>query len=177
MRERIEQALQALVGMPLWASGRAADLQWFQFGEEHEVPIRPRSEVAGTKVVGEYALHLQCAWRLAGPQGIIVASRDRFVRAGEDPYRDLEDFDWDVQGANRRDERMAAFFQDRAAAPPSVVEAEVDEIGGFRLHLSGGVVLEAFPDDPLPSEHWRLLQPGPPYTEERHFVVTGQGIE
>jgi hypothetical protein len=38
-------ALDVLIGKPLWSSGRAADLEWFAFGE--------RGYRGGTKEVGE----------------------------------------------------------------------------------------------------------------------------
>ena len=41
------------------------------------------------RTVGDFALHVQCAWRIAGPNGIVAASRDRYVPAGDpdgDPW-------------------------------------------------------------------------------------------
>ena len=121
MRERILEALGPLVGKPLWASGRAADMQTFQFGAR-----RPRTNRRGEPVeVGEWALHVQCAWHISGPEGVVVGSRDLYYPPGDDPYDEPPDFDWDRPGANRRDERADRFFADyasRADAAP-VVEA------------------------------------------------------
>ncbi len=52
--ERVQQELRKLVGLELTATARAADLRGFHFGELR--PYRGRT-------VGEFALHVQCAWR------------------------------------------------------------------------------------------------------------------
>jgi hypothetical protein len=169
MRERIEQALSVLVGLPLWSAGRTLDLEWFHFGTHRSVTDR-RGE---PKEVGSYALHVQCAWRIIGSSEIIVASRDRYYPAG-DPTQDPPDFEWSKSGANRCDERMETFLSNRDHAPLLVESVQADLIGGFRLFMGEGYALEVFPDDSVGDELWRLFQP---YTEADHFVVTGRGIE
>jgi hypothetical protein len=54
----IELHLKDLVGMSLWAIGRAASLVWFQFGERHTA----KDYRGATKEVGTYALHIDCQW-------------------------------------------------------------------------------------------------------------------
>jgi hypothetical protein len=53
-----------------------------------------------------------------------------------------------------------------------------DELGGFTLELTDGMMLEAYPDSSptghVTTEFWRLLQPG---TESPHFAVGTFGIE
>ena len=73
MREQIQKALDSLVGMALWSSGRAADLEWFQFGQRRTVTARN-----GTKEVGEYALHIQCGWRMRCGDQVVVGGRDLY---------------------------------------------------------------------------------------------------
>lgn len=144
-------------------------MEWLQFGG-HNIVIGRSGE---TKDVGDYALNLQCSWRLTGPEGIITGSTDFFYPAG-DPYNEPPDFNYHVQGSNRCDERMAAFFRECSSRFPVVTHVWADNVGSIRLHLTGGCALEVFPDDSLKDEHWRLFQP---YTEELHFVLTGSGIE
>ncbi len=150
--KQIEECLDVLRSLPLWTSGRAADLQWFQFGKRHRVPTRK----GGTKEVGDFALHLQCAWRVSGPRGIVVASRDRYEPKGDSS--DNVNFEWDVAGENRCDERMAAFLAEHA--PRMVVGVAGDEAGGFRLVLDRDFSLDVFPDDSLGDEHWRFFLSG-----------------
>lgn len=126
MKAAIEQALSVLLGLPLWDSGRAAGLQWFHLGDRREVTdARGRA-----RIVGAYALHVQCAWHLAGPAGIVVASDDRYVAARDAPFDRGDEWAWDRPGANRCDERMTAFFAAFAG----------DNVGGMRLSLSDDLV-------------------------------------
>ncbi|MHB8647090.1 MAG: hypothetical protein ACYDAR_14970 [Thermomicrobiales bacterium] len=174
MKERIEQELEALVGMPLWGSHRAADLQGFQFGER--VPSMSRAtkrRPAEAVVVGEYALHVQCPWRIIEASRIVVASVDLYYAAGEDPYKQYEDFDWDKQ-PNRRDERIAALIVAWTEKPPTVESVKADTVGSLRIGLSQRYTLDVFPADSLGNEHWRLLANA---LKRKHFVVTGQGIK
>lgn len=143
----------------------------FKFGARHTVPTRR----GGTAVVGDYALHVQCAWRITGLEGIVVGSRDVYYPRG-DPDVEPPGFEWDRIGANRRDERIDALLAKHEAEPLVVESVQGDAFGGARIILTKGYVLELFAHDSLPDEYWRLFVPdgegSPP-----HFVVTGEGIE
>jgi len=172
MENRIEQALSVLVGLPLWDSGRAADLQWFHFGKSRTVITRKGT----SKEVGDYALHVQCAWRILASDSIVVGSSDLYYPPGN-PRDRPDDFDWEVPEGNRRDQRIRLFMQEHAAQPLVVTSVEADKVGSIRLSLTHGYSMEVFPDDSVNdeySEHWRLFQPS---TETEHFVITGRGIE
>jgi hypothetical protein len=165
--ERIESQLAVLRGLPLWDCGRAADLQWLAFGKRRIIPTRN----GGTRKVGEYALHIQCAWRVRGRQGIRVASRDRYYPKG-DADQIPANFKWDEPGANRCDERMAIFVKKHC---PAVVESIVaDDVGGLQLFLEGGLVFEVFPDNSTEQEHWRLFRPG---SKAFHIVFAGGRLD
>ena len=169
MKAAIEQALSVLIGLPMWAERRSVTLHSFHFGGVHEVTGRD-GEVA---TVGDYALHIQSAWHLAGPTSVIVGSDDRYFAAGDEPLETDDDWDWDRQGMNRCDERMNAFCAARAANPPIVTAIAADYLGGIRLTLDDDLILAAFPSNSLNLEHWRFFQPG----VKGHFVVTGAGIK
>ncbi|MFL5735685.1 MAG: hypothetical protein ACJ78Q_21210 [Chloroflexia bacterium] len=169
MKEEIERTIRVLEGLPLWAGGRAGPVEWFEFGDEYEVTDRNGT----TRTVREYALHVTCEWRIVGPEGIVVGHMDKYFPAG-DPYNEPPDFDDDKPGANRCDERIDALFAARASSPLTVEATSADHTGGIRLTLSDGYTLEVFPNHTLKYEHWRLFSP---YTDEPHFVVTGNGIE
>ncbi len=169
-KEEIEQTLQVLVGMPLSGSHRAADLQGFMFGKQIESVKRDGYVVMS----GEYGLHIQCAWRIVQGATIAVASHDLYYAAGDDPYKGHEDFDWDVEGANRCDERIAALFATWTYDPPVVEAVEADIVGSLRISLTQQYTIGIFPFDSLEGEHWRLLPNSP---KRNHFVVTGKGIE
>ncbi len=170
LREQIEIVLRPLIGLALWRTHQAAGMQTFQFGAQN-----PTTNHRGEPVhIGDYGLHLQCPWRIVGPRGIGVGSADIFAPAG-DPDEAPPDFQWDKKGANRRDERMNVLFAGRREKPFFVEAVAADAVGGLVLSLTEGLVLEAFPNDSLPDEHWRLLNnvdPGRP-----HFVVSGSGLD
>ncbi|MFN3651079.1 MAG: hypothetical protein ACK47B_16005 [Armatimonadota bacterium] len=171
--KQIAAALAALHGQPLCGSHRAGDLQVFQFGELREF-IRERGRGKGELALRpDWGLHVQCSWRITGPEGIVVARRDLYYRAGDDPDLDWETFDYD-RDPNRRTERMQEFLRQHEAKPLRVEAIAADSVGGFRLELSEGCCLEVWPDDSLPGEHWRLLRSE---NLDSHFVVTGEGIE
>jgi hypothetical protein len=167
MRAQVQRALEVLIGKPLWASGRAADLEWFQFGQRRTINTRGH-----TKEVGEYALHVQCAWRVTHGDVVVVGSVDLYYPPEETDERP-EDFNWEVLGSNRRDKRIAALFQNETQQF-LVRQIEVGEAGSFRILLDGDYAPEVFPDDSLSDEHWRIFKP---YVEGPHFVVTGKGLE
>lgn len=169
---RLEGALAPLVGLPLWTSHRVADLQVFQFGDKRTVTTNFGPRTGHELEVGEYGLHIQCAWRIRGPSGIVVASRDRFYKAGPEPIPE-GDWDWSA-GTNRRDERIRDWLSARSYG---VERVSADATGGIVLSLAGGFALDVFPDDSLDgeySEHWRLLRPG---DLSSRFVVSGSGVD
>jgi hypothetical protein len=56
-KAQIARSLEKLVALPLSIARDAADMKNFQFGA-----IRPHP--SGTGTIGQYALHVQCPWRL-----------------------------------------------------------------------------------------------------------------
>ncbi len=168
MKDQIVSALGSLINSRLVNIGRFGNLEWFIF--------RPRIPVERMKqsdALPEYALNVYCAWRIVGPEGIVVASDDRYYPKGPNPDDDLEEFDWNVPGNNRCDERVVDFLSNNATRKLEVLEIKADEIGSLYISLSHNYAIEFLPDDSLPNEHWRFFIKG--YTK-RHFVVTGAGI-
>jgi hypothetical protein len=167
---QIRRALTPLVGLPLWAANRAADIVTLQFGEGRPVPMDRTPD----RIVGGYALHLSCAWRLSGTTGVIVGASDKFVPATDDE----EDFRWDRPGRALGDVLLKGWIASHSGAPLCVESVDVDRCGGFVLRFPQTFALEVFPDaGSAPHdirEQWRLLQPG---TVAPHFVYLNQGIE
>lgn len=171
IRQQVECVMSPLMGMPLWDAGRAADLLWLALGQRKTIQDfqgKPRE-------VGEYALHVQCAWRFVQGEKVLVGNRDLYYPRG---YKDTKEeiprgFNWDMQGANRCDEVLATLFA--GGARQFVVErVEAGQAGEFALLLEGRLTLQIFPNNSLEGEHWRLFRPG---SEERHTVYTGLGFE
>src|SRR5688572_24733441 len=160
----IQDALTPLVGLPLCCAGRAANMLWVQFGEMHEVAAYR----GGTKTVGDWAIHVQCAWRLCRRGRIELAYRDYYCS----PEGNALD-DWDTPGKSRFDHLAEILNADFEATRPCVLSVTTDDVGGFSLALSEDYRLDVFPDDSSRddySEHWRLFEPA---SDKEHFVVPG----
>lgn len=165
----IAQALAPLIGLSLSMVYRSAGLAQLQFGELREVTDwRGR-----TGAVGIYAIHLQCYWRIIGPNGMIVGWGDHFYAPGDDPYSGGDDFDWEVPATTRFDERVAAFLAERVDAPAIVERVRIGQAGSFHLDMTGDTAVEVFPSTSF-GEHWRIFKPG---SLDSHFVLTAEGIE
>ena len=87
-----DRALLALVGLPLWAVGRAGSLVWFQFGARRTVTDRQGEE----REVGAYALHVDSPWRLTDDARAEQANED----SDEWRYEALERQDLVVERAS-----------------------------------------------------------------------------
>jgi hypothetical protein len=168
---QVERALSPLVGLPLCGSSRAADLQMFDFGGTRTRVRQFGPRKGETAEVHDFSLHVQCGWRVRGPAGIVVGATDLRYRSGDDPYGDDNDWDYQLTGASRRDQRIAAWLR---GAPFEVLRVHADEVGGCVIELAGRFTLDVFPEHSLDgeySEHWRLLRP------DSHCVVSGRGID
>jgi hypothetical protein len=173
MKIEIERALADLIGEALIFSNRAADMEMFHFGARHEGMTRGRPERRR-----DHALHVQCYWRLVGPDGIVAGYHDLTYPAGDDPGSAGLDFNYE-QG-NRRDERLARFYDDERAGSRVVEAVTGDSLGGVRISLSRGHALEVIPCDSLDtegveSERWRFFETDNP--SRPHFVVEGRRTE
>jgi hypothetical protein len=160
----IEAHLQPLVGLPLARSHRAADLRNFHFGAVH--PHR-----GGT--AGEYALHVQCPWRIDGPGGIVTGRADLWVL----PSGEYAPDNWEPQHDNNlQDVQIGRLLGGEDPDTGSYVNATgglvvekvwASEFGDAILYLSGGYRLVLVPCGTA-GEAWRLFRPG---EEDSHFVV------
>lgn len=169
MTAQIERATSVLTGKVLWRCLRAADMATFDFGERTTIS----ASRGGTREVGEYALHVQCAWRVTTQDRVIVGNRDLYYPADYSEGKEVSpSFDYE-KDYNRRDKLLTSLFEN-GTREFVVREVHVGTAGRIHILLTEGLALELFPNDSLTDEHWRLFEPG---KEDRHFVVTGKGVE
>jgi hypothetical protein len=163
LKEEIEHQLTCLIGLPLVMAGRAADMRLFHFGA-----VRPTER----RSVGEYALHIQCAWRLDSPRGIITGRSDLY----RVPNGEWVSEDWDYSGDTLQDTRLRELLGHQDPITGVLLESEkqliVERVEGSSfgdtvIYLSKGYRLVIFPSGTR-GEAWRLFRPG---SEEEHFVV------
>lgn len=165
MEMEINRALSPLPGKRLWGFRRAADLAVFHFGARRLVSERGR-----LVDVGDYALHVQCAWRIARGETVLVGSGDVYYPPVSES---ADNFDWD-RGPNLRDLRLSALFEETHDGF-LVSWAKARNAGSFEIRFEQGLSLQVFPDDSVREhEHWRLFVPD---SDKPHFVVTSTGIE
>lgn len=161
---------ESLVGEKLYKIGRAAAMCWIHFGDPVEIDLRGRK-----RIVGEYALDLDCPWRIQNRNGCIeLGSADMFTPSSEyDPdCSPDEEFNWDIQGNNLFDERAARLFPKDA----QIVVTAATLSGSYDLVIkfSNGMKLETFVNVSSYEECWRLFKPG---MHSEDLVATGTGIE
>ena len=162
LKNEIEVQLAQLVGLPLVMTWRAADMRIFHFGM-----VRPHKKTN----VGEYALHIQCAWRLDSSRGIITGRSDLFHK----PTGGYFSEEWDYSGDTLQDSLLRGVLDSEDAETDILLDAD-KQLSVERVHASNFVDVEIFFTKGyrliiLPTgskgEAWRLFRPG---IDERHSV-------
>ncbi len=155
-----------MVGKSVCKIGRAAAMCWIHFGWPMEIELLGRK-----RILGEFALDLDCPWRIRNSSGgIELGSADMFVPTSRHVLD--EDFNWDVQGNNLFDEKAKLLF-------PEGSQITVTAVGlsgncDLTITFSNGLCLESFVNASSQEECWRLFMP---CLEHGDLVVTGVGIE
>ncbi len=165
--DAVEQHLRPLIGLPLSDFGRACDMAMFSFGEIDVVD--------GTRGY-DYALHVQCAWRLQSKERIIAGRHDLFDPSEETEDFDWESWDWTESSETRLDRCMQEFLlldEVKANGGPVVEDVRADAHGGATLSLLHGYALVLFPAG-SEGEDWCLFRPR---TSDPLFVVNGGRVE
>ena len=161
-REQVIAALSQVIGLPLTAAWRAADMRMFHFG---------KLEPADRGSVGEFALHVQCPWRIDGPDGIVTGRLDLWETVEDDPNLRHEAWDYE-KSPNLQDFRLDQWLA-RNGSSPVVESVDADEFGGGIIAFAHGFVLRLFPAGTR-AEDWRLLGPR---IDAPHFVIIGGTVE
>lgn len=148
-REEIERHLSVLDGLDVSAVHHAANMLTVQFG-----PLKVVTNLRGAaKYVGEWALHVQCNWRIERA-GVIVATQDDLSGADEKAHR----------AAERLDELLAK------QGPTAVTGLSASELGGVCISLPRNLRLVIQPDGAVGEEDWRFFEPD---SDAKHFVIEG----
>jgi hypothetical protein len=169
----MENPTSVLIGKPLWRCTRASDMACFQFGIRHQ-----RRDVFGKDgEVGDYALHVQCSWRIIRSDEILVGKEDLYQP--QDVATSDAVFDW--KKGNLQDERVRKLFAEDQRQF-TVVGTALRAAGELDILFDDELRLEVFPNSSLQShemEHWRLFSPS--HSSELtvikpHIVFSGAGL-
>jgi hypothetical protein len=164
MKEQIQETLDRLIGLELTGTTRAANMECLKFGQELIT-----DKVDGLINIGQFAIHLQCPWRITKGQKILIGYNDVYEQSDQNAEYE-PDFDWDKPGVNLRDKKLKELIDSKLI----VEKVNSDNFGGFSICFSDDTNLTTFPTTSLKNEYWRLLDNRPPNTG--HFVVGGDGI-
>ena len=135
--------------------GRASNLVWLIFSDDRE-PNR------------EYALHIQCPWRICDEKQYILLASDDIYQPNSSMERS-EDFDWDSFGNSLFDEKIHLLFPEEERI--FVKQISFSRRNDFKIVFSNNLILEAFIDTSLKdSECWRFFERG---NKDKHLVVFG----
>lgn len=163
---RIEDVLSALVGLPLFASNRAGDIQTFSFGAERELLSRFGPKRGTVRKVGEFALHVQCAWTITDGARTIA-------RADElaSPMMNPTDVHPDrlTRNPTLRDEHIGQWL---ASGEHLVASTSFRSPASVVVRFANLHELAVTPEQSDSGEYWRLFRPGLP---DPHLVVSSQG--
>lgn len=155
--EQLTHALAPLVGLPLLYATQAAAMLSLGFGAARDVSAGLRG--TETKTVGDYALHVDCAWRLLFRRQVFVGSGDYGTYAAEQRWGSA---------------RLEGLIEAHRDAPLVVKTVAVAPAGASRLGFDHGYTLEVSPDRSCHEEFWRIWS-----WDERgnHFVVEGTDFQ
>lgn len=167
--------LNELVGLQLSVAHHAGNMRGFHFGKV----VRDEEGI-----FAEYALHIQCPWRIEGETAILTGFHDWYTFVGE---ANLSGARWDpdswdpATGGSLQEQRLRALFGcpvdgDRPILNRTnklfVTSVQSEVHGGCRISLDSVLTIVLFPCS-SEGECWRLFRPGDDWT--RHLVVGDLG--
>lgn len=170
MKDPIDAAVEVLIGLPLSYAGRAADMLTLGFGEQ-----KPREFRGRVSTVGEFAIHIQCPWRIVRDDSMLVGYHDmRYPPTG------VSDDGFDPNEERTKRDELVELFMLHGEQGHLVRRATGAAMGDLRLDFADGCFLEITPDfatqsnaNDLDDEYWRFFPTG---ELSKHFVVTAHGV-
>lgn len=150
--------------------GRAGSVVWCAFGSKHREVLNRHGE---KKIVSEYALHIQCPWRIRFNDKLLAASHDKFYPAKRLSSTSLMNFNWHSSSRTLVDKRIEVFMRKSNKTPLFVSDVYVSEVGDMRITLNEKYFLELFSDSSVSEEYWRLFTP---YSRKKHLIFSSKGI-
>jgi len=156
LKTEIEDAARVLIGLEASIIRHAGNMRGIHFGKTRESK--------GT-IVGAYALHIQCPWRVECRGKIVTGFHDYYVPGSR---VNMNTWDPDSARGSLQEDRLFEVFNVELdldsgrhvglAGGRFVRKVEGDRFGGLLVGFTGGILLRVFPAASS-GEEWRLLQP------------------
>lgn len=126
--------------------------------------------------VPQYALHIDCSFRINCGNSIMMSQRDMFCPNSEmiksANFND-DEFEWDVVGNNSFDEKAQKHFID-TSLDFIVTKININSCGDLKILLTNDFSIEIFVDSSENEECWRFFEVG--NADCTHLVVSGDGL-
>lgn len=162
-RERIEKRLKKLIGKYFFYMSRMGDSIGLWIGQKCR-----SHDLKEMREHREYALHIQCAWRLINTKNfeVILGSYDMFLESSL--YKENYDaMKWDDMGTKLYDEKHKFFFENRTE-DVYIKDIKLSKNKEIEIIFSNDTKLETFAWYSHKGELWRLFET---QKNTRHLVV------
>lgn len=126
--------------------GRCSDMIWISFGKELLVRNYRNEEVKKS----EYALHIQCPFRISKNNKILLSNYDIYTSI-EGSIND----DWDVIGNNRYDKIVEDLLI--PMLPLKVNKVNFSKIGDIEILFKDNIAINIFVNSSEIAEEWRFI--------------------
>jgi hypothetical protein len=156
-----------LVGLEVSGVNRAADMLTLQFGPIVSW-VSPRGSA---KLVGTWALHIQCPWRIESA-GVFLAGKSDLYEPGSESNESITLMGEKISVLFERASGIAVDATLLSRNPIVVQRVRADEFGGVWITLSEGFCLVIFPDGTR-CEARRFFSSA---SNEAHLVVEGGAL-
>jgi hypothetical protein len=120
--------------------------------------------------IGDFALHIQCPWRIESDNRILTGRSDLWEPVDRPEGSSYVDWDYEIDG-NLQDQLIAQFISNNDNLLVETISVQPN--CSFTLAFRCGYRLVVFPSGSI-GEDWRLFRPD---SDEPHLVVSGGAIE
>lgn len=123
--------------------------------------------------VPQYALHIDCSFRIKCGNSIMMSQRDMFCPNSEmikSANFNEDEFEWDIIGNNSFDEKAQKHFVD-TGLDFTIKKININSCGDLKILLSNDFSIEVFVDSSEKEECWRFFEVG--NADGTHLVVSG----
>lgn len=125
----------------------------------------------------KYAIHIDCDFRIACGDTILSSKSDIFQPNADMRNNvdfDEDNFEWDVNGANKFDEFIRMHFSENELEF-YVDNIKVNKFGDLKITLSNDFCIDVFIDTSDTEECWRYFETG--NMSSKHVVIRGTGFD